>query len=269
MFENIINKIAKKIEIANNHINKDVLKSLIEYDGPFSKEINENYKISEKLNIPLCQDTGMVEFFVFLPKKSIDLDIEYIINQSVIKAYTSNNFRYSTVKEPLFKRENMKNNSPAIIHYFFHENKNIKIKFLIKGGGSENLSALYMLKPSADKEEIKKIIKEHIKENGARGCPPMNIGIGIGGTSDKAMILSKLALTEDFNERNPITEYSDFEKELINDLNDLRIGFQGLGYGKTVHSVHIKSFPTHIATLPLAISIDCYLVRKGEVEIEL
>ncbi len=255
---------------ANVFICKDVEKEIAKYNGVFSNELKENTLISKKKGLPLCQDTGIVEFFVFFPKNiNIDFDFNQALNESVIRTYEKNPFRYSTVKEPLFERKNMKNNSPSIIHYFFHDEKYIEIRFLIKGGGSENLSILNMFNPSVDSNDIKKFIIEHIKNNGVRGCPPLNVGIGIGGTSDKALILSKLALTEEFNFRNPDKNYAQLETELIKELNNLNIGFQALGEGISVYNVHIKEYSTHIATLPLAISIDCYLSRKGRVKIEL
>ncbi|HHV01135.1 MAG TPA: fumarate hydratase, partial [Defluviitoga tunisiensis] len=127
---------------------------------------------------------------------------------------------------------------------------------------------LYMLRPSSNIEDFKRVIIEHIKENGAKGCPPLHVGIGVGGTSDEAIVLSKLALTKNFKERNIESRYASLEIELIKRLNELKIGFQGLGKGVSVFSVHIEAFPTHIATLPVGISTDCYLCRKGVIDIE-
>src|SRR5690606_14403455 len=152
-------------------------------------------------------------------------------------------------------------NTPPIIHIFQTKGNNLEIRFLIKGGGSENLSRLYMLRPSSNIEDFKRVIIEHIKENGAKGCPPLHVGIGVGGTSDEAIVLSKLALTKNFKERNIESRYASLEIELIKRLNELKIGFQGLGKGVSVFSVHIEAFPTHIATLPVGISTDCYLCR--------
>lgn len=269
MRDYIFKLLTTEIKKANEIINDEAKIFIDDYEGPFSEEIKNNILIAESKGLPLCQDTGIIEFFVFLPKFfNISFDIEKLLNDVVLYVYKNNFYRYSTVKDPLFERVNLGNNSPSIVHYMFHDKKFIEIRFLVKGGGSENLSALFMLKPTSSKEDIKKIICDYIKNNGMRGCPPLNIGIGIGGSSDKAVVLSKLALTYDFNNRNDNIFYSDFEKELIEDLNDLKIGFQGLGSGRSVYSVHINYFPTHIAVLPLAISIDCYLVRKGCVRVE-
>jgi len=268
--DDITRKLTEEIKKANEIINYRSENFIKNYTGPFDSEIRENIKIAREKQLPLCQDTGMIEFFVFLPKNiNIDFDIEDMLNRSVYNAYKENYYRYSTVKDPLFERVNSKDNCPPVIHYMFHDKKNLEIKFLVKGGGSENLTSLFMLKPSSDKETVKKTIIDYIKENGARGCPPLNIGIGIGGTSDKALMLSKLALTYDFDERNEKREYAEFETELTEELNRLKIGFQGLGRGISVYSVHIKQYPTHIAILPVAVSVDCYLVRKGSVTLEI
>jgi len=265
----ILEKLTNHIVQVNETINPEVKIYLDEYKGPFSQALKENYKIAEVEKLPLCQDTGIVEFFVFLGNEVIlEEPIFFTLNEVVEKVYTENPFRFSLVNDPLFERKNTKNNTSPVVHIFQTPGKTLKIRFLVKGGGSENLSALFMLKPSISVQELKDIIISHVKENGAKGCPPLHVGIGIGGTSDKAMVLSKLALTKNFKERNQNSIYADFEEEFLKDLNTLKIGFQGLKEGVSVFSVHIEYVPTHIATLPVGVSLDCYLCRKGVVKFE-
>jgi fumarate hydratase subunit alpha len=265
----IFEKLSNHIVQVNETINPEVKTYIDGYNGPFSQALKENYKIAEAEKLPLCQDTGIVEFFVFLGNEVILEDpIFSTLSEVVEKVYTENPFRFSLVSDPLFERKNTKNNTPPVVHIFQVSGKSLEIKFLVKGGGSENLSALFMLKPSIGVQELKDVIIGHVKENGAKGCPPLHVGIGIGGTSDKAMVLSKLALTKSFKERNQNPVYADFEEALLKDLNTLKIGFQGLKKGVSVFSVHVEYAPTHIATLPVGVSLDCYLCRKGVVKFE-
>ncbi|MCD6463456.1 MAG: fumarate hydratase [Thermotogae bacterium] len=262
-------KLKKAIVEANVFMNEEVRRVVEKYAGPFNEALKENISVAQEEGLPLCQDTGMLEFFVFQGHNvRIDQPIESIINEAVEEAYLENPFRFSIVSDPLFSRKNTGNNVPAVIHVMPVEGNVLDIRFLVKGGGSENLSRLYMLSPGADIDEVKTRIIEHVKNNGAMACPPLHVGIGVGGSSDKAMLLSKLALTKDLHERNADPRYARLEEELLEELNGLRIGFQGLGKGPTVLSVHIEWSPTHIATLPLAVSVDCYLCRKGRILLE-
>ncbi|PLV59517.1 fumarate hydratase [Thermotoga sp. KOL6] len=265
----ILKKVKEALVDANTKINREVETFLERYEGPFSDIIKENFRISKEEKLPLCQDTGLVEFFVFAGHKlAFEKPIEDILNKAVEEVYTEFPFRYSVVSDPLFDRINTNTNTPAVVHLFHVPGKKLEIRFLVKGGGSENLALLRMLNPSSSVIEVKELIIEHIRNNGAKACPPLHVGIGIGGSAEKAVLLSKLALTKDFKERNKDPRYAKLEEELERELNLLGIGFQGLGKGPTVYSVHVECFPTHIATLPVAISVDCYLCRKGKVIIE-
>jgi len=265
----VLEKVKKAIVEANVKINEEVREILEKYEGPFSDIIKENYRISKEENLPLCQDTGMVEFFVLLGHEiRLEEPIERTLNRAVEEVYTEYPFRCSVVSDPLFDRINTETNTPTVVHLFQVEGKRLEIRFLVKGGGSENLTMLRMLTPTSGLERIKEIVEEHIRENGAKACPPLHVGVGIGGSADKAVLLSKLALTRSFGERNEDPRYAELERELENELNLLGIGFQGLGKGITVYSVHVEHFPTHIATLPVAVSVDCYLCRKGKVVVE-
>jgi len=265
----ISEKIKKAIIDANIKINPKVEEIIERYEGPFSDIIKENYRVSKEEKLPLCQDTGIVEFFVFIGHEvKLEEPIEETLNRAVGEVYSEYPFRYSIVTDPLFERINTGTNTPAIVHIFQVKGKSLEIRFLVKGGGSENLTVLRMMTPTSDVEKVKEFVVEHIKEHGAKACPPLHVGIGIGGTADKALLLSKLALTKSFEERNKDPKYAELEKELEEELNFLGIGFQGLGKGITVYSVHIEHFPTHIATLPVAVSVDCYLCRRGKVTFE-
>jgi len=255
---------------ANIHMDEKVRDKVEKYHGVFCESIRENIDVSLSEGLPLCQDTGMIEFFVLKGNKvCLDISLEEILNECVREVYTENPFRYSVVEDPLFKRVNTKNNTPVIIHYMETEGNKLEVRFLIKGGGSENLSFLKMMSPSSTEEDIIETVVSHIREKGAKSCPPLHIGIGIGGTSDKAIMLAKYALTENIDYVNPINEYASLEKKITDRVNGLKIGFQGLGKGISAYSTTVKSFPTHIATLPLAIAVDCYVCRKGSVEFEL
>jgi len=262
-------KLKQAIITANTQINKEIKPFIDNYNGPFSTVLQDNYQISNSKGLPLCQDTGMVEFFCFLGVDfHLKRPLQETLNEVVSQVYINSPYRYSTVDDPLFDRKNRLDNTPAIVHIFSVAGKKLEIRFLIKGGGSENLSRLYMMTPSATKEEVQNQIVEHIKESGARACPPLKAGIGLGGTSEKAMMLSKLALTSPISKHHEDPRYAAMEEEIKGRINQLKIGFQGMGKGISCYGVHILSHPTHIATLPLAISVDCYLCRRGGVIVE-
>jgi fumarate hydratase subunit alpha len=253
---------------SNIVINTEVKSYLKEYNGPFCKIINENYEISKNQKLPLCQDTGIVEFFFFLNKDDyFNIDIQKFLDSIVKEVYNEYNFRYSTLKDPFFNRVNSFDNLPSMIN-IIPTNEKSKLSFLIKGGGSENLSFLKMLKPTISREQLKDEIVEYIKNNGSRACPPLIVGIGLGGTAEKAMLNSKISLLKNFRDYHNILDYADFEKDLEKSINNLNIGVQGLKKGLTTLSTKITALPSHIASLALAISFDCYLNRKGVVNFE-
>ncbi len=267
--DEIITELERELIRSNTSFDPEAFEFLEDYDGPFADLLKENVEVARKTGLPLCQDTGLIEFFVFMGHRCrLEDPIDDILEKAVRKVYREQPYRYSTVEDPLFKRRNRNDNTPPVYHIFSTLGNELEILFLVKGGGSENLSRLYMLNPSTTPERIVDIVVEHIRENGARGCPPLNVGIGIGGSADEAIVLSKMALTMPFKERNPMREYAELEEKTLREINSLGIGYQGLGVGITAYSVHIKEFPTHIATLPLAISVDCYLSRKGKIVIE-
>jgi len=257
----------KELIRANTVINDEVFDYLKRYNGPFCSALKENVVVSKQNLIPLCQDTGMLEFFVFLGHKvALEEPVETILTRAVKETYVANCFRTSVVDDPIFQRKNTLDNTPAVVHVFHTQGNQMTVKFLVKGGGSENLTRLFMLSPTATVQEISDLVVKVVSTEGRKACPPLNVGIGLGGTADKALLLSRLALTKSFSERNSRHCYARLEEELLRRINELHLGYQGLGCGLSAYSVHIEFFPTHIATLPVAISFDCYLGRRGVVE---
>ncbi len=225
----------------------------------------KNAEAARCYGLPACQDTGMAVVFAEIGQ---DIRIEggYIedaINEAVRQAYAQGHFRMS-VLDPL-SRKNTGDNTPAVIHYAITEGDRLRINFLAKGFGSENMSRLYMLKPSDGTEGVKRAAAETVKLAGSNPCPPIIMGIGIGGTADKAMELSKRALLRDIGSKNLDPDLATLEEEILERVNALGIGAQGFGGDTTALAVFIEKFPTHIAALPVGINIQCHSVRKGEV----
>lgn len=219
-----------------------------------------SYKMAEEDKTPLCQDTGMVSVFLEIGQEVLleGVPIEEAVNIGVRRAYTSSFFRKSIVRDPIGKRENTMDNTPCIIHTKLSKGERVKIDVLIKGFGSENATALKMFPPTASRKDIENFLLELVKEKGINACPPLFIGIGIGGTADYALKLSKEALLD----LQPMDEW---ETHLLERVNSLNIGPAGLGGDITAVYLKVKTFPTHIAGLPVAININCHILRKGSV----
>ena len=226
----------------------------------------ENEETAKVNRIPLCQDTGMAVVVLEVGQEVLftNGDINEAVNEGVRNAYKDNYLRYSIVDDPLFERKNTKDNTPAIIHYEIVKGDKVKISCLAKGFGSENASRLIMLNPADGVEGIKKEVLNLVKEKGANACPPLTIGIGIGGTMDKCAYLSKKALLRN-NLHNKDERYAKLEEELLVEINKLNIGPAGLHGNTTCLKVAIEYYPTHIAGLPLSINVNCHAVRKNEV----
>jgi len=267
--ERIIRSLEEAISKANTEMDQKIVELLDLYDGPFSNVLRENAVVAKDSGLPICQDTGFLEFFVFQGNEvALEEPMIETLNSAVKNVYTDSPFRYSIVSDPLLKRKNTGDNTPVICHLFPTRGDKLEIRFLVKGGGSENLSRLFMLNPSATVDELVRTVVESLRESGARGCPPLKVGIGIGGSSDKAMVLAKLALTRSFDEKHQDKDYAALEERILREINGLKIGYQGLGTGITAYSVHIETYPTHIATMPVGLATDCYIARKGRVVFE-
>lgn len=222
----------------------------------------ENMKIAEEDMIPICQDTGMAVIFFEAGQEVYFAggSLEDAINEGVRQGYEEGYLRKSVVGDPLF-RENTKDNTPAVIHYQIVPGDNVKITVAPKGFGSENMSRVFMLKPADGMEGVKQAVLTAVKDAGPNACPPMVIGVGIGGTFEKCAILAKKALTRPVQEFSEIHYVREMEKELLEKINRTGIGPGGLGGRTTALAVHIDTYPTHIAGLPVAVNICCHVNR--------
>ena len=257
---------------ATHYLSKDMEAALnkayeIE-ESPLGKQIlnqlQENLSIAGKDMIPICQDTGMAVFFVKIGQ-DVHIEgglIEDAINEGVRRGYVNGFLRKSVVSDPII-RENTKDNTPAVIYYEMVEGDTIDITFAPKGFGSENMSKIYMLKPSDGIEGVKEAILTTVKEAGPNACPPMVVGVCIGGTFDKCAVLAKKALTREVGKHSDIPYVRDLEIEMLEKINSLGIGPGGLGGRNTAFAVNIETYPTHIAGMPVAINICCHVNRHS------
>lgn len=242
--------------------------SVTKEESPLGKQIlqqlQENLQIAGDEMIPICQDTGMAVVFI---KVGQDVhftggNIEEAINEGVRKGYTEGYLRKSVVKDPII-RENTKDNTPAIIHYSIVEGNDVEITVAPKGFGSENMSRIFMLKPADGIDGVKNAILTAVKEAGPNACPPMVVGVGIGGTFEKCALLAKEALTRNINKQSKIPYVKELEEEMLEKINCLGIGPGGLGGRVTAFAVNIETYPTHIAGLPVAVNICCHVNRHS------
>ena len=229
--------------------------------------IIENYEIAENEQVPICQDTGMACVFLEIGQ-DVHItggDLSEAVDEGVRRGYTNGYLRKSVVKDPV-RRGNTGDNTPAMLYTEIVPGENIKITVGPKGFGSENMSAIRMFKPSAGIEGIKDFILETVETAGPNPCPPMVVGVGIGGTFDKAALLAKKALMRPVDSENEDPYYADLEKEMLEKINQLGIGPQGFGGRTTALGLNIETMPTHIAGMPCAINISCHVTRhKTEV----
>ncbi|WWU65077.1 fumarate hydratase [Clostridium baratii] len=272
---NTIRDIVKELCIeANYYISDDIKEELINSNNKEKFEIAkevlskiiENDDIAKKEDMPICQDTGMACIFLDIGQDVhfIDGNLEAAINEGVRRGYKDGYLRKSIVKDPVLNRVNTKDNTPAIIYYNIVDGDKVKITVSPKGFGSENMSKIAMLKPSDGIEGVKKFILKTVEEAGPNSCPPMVVGVGIGGTFDKVALLAKKALLRPINERNKNEDYSKLEDELLKDINSLGIGPQGFGGLTTALGINIETYPTHIAGMPVAVNISCHVTRHKE-----
>lgn len=249
--DDVKNKIINSAAVENSEIGKKIL-----------SQLEENMEIAEREQIPICQDTGMAVVFIKVGQEVhiTGGNLEDAINQGVREGYTEGYLRKSVVKDPLI-RENTKDNTPAIIHYEIVQGDKVEITVAPKGFGSENMSRVCMLKPADGIEGVKNAVIETVKLAGPNACPPVVVGVGIGGTFEKCALLAKKALTRDINSESSIEYVAELEKELLDEINNLNIGPGGLGGKITALGVNIETYPTHIAGLPVAINMCCHVNR--------
>lgn len=257
---------------ANHFLSKDMDSALKKAEKEETSELGkkilnqlqQNLEIAAKEQIPICQDTGMAVIFMEIGQDVHfeNGDLEDSVNEGVRRGYEEGFLRKSVVKDPIF-RENTKDNTPAVIHYSIVPGDKVKITFAPKGFGSENMSRIFMLKPADGIEGVKRAIVNAVYDAGPNACPPMVIGVGIGGDFEKAAIMAKKALTRSVEERSEIPYVRELEEEMLNEINKLGIGPGGLGGEKTALAVNINTFPTHIAGLPVAVNICCHVNRHA------
>lgn len=268
--ESIISNIKEMCIEANHFLSEDMdqkLKAAVDQEeSPLGKQIldqlQENLKIAGEEMIPICQDTGMAVIFM-----EVGQDVHFTgksvteaVNEGVRQGYTEGFLRKSVVGDPII-RENTKDNTPAVIHYDIVPGDQVKITLAPKGFGSENMSRVFMLKPADGIEGVKNAILTAVKDAGPNACPPMVVGVGIGGTFEKCAILAKKALTRNLQEQSNIPYVAELEQEMLQKINSLGIGPGGLGGTTTALAVNINTYATHIAGLPVAINICCHVNR--------
>ena len=255
---------------ANEHLPEDV-KCAIKTcraceDGEIAKgildNIIENFDIADNENVPICQDTGMAVVFLEIGQ-DVHLEggaLEDAVNEGVRQGYVEGYLRKSVVGDPLI-RENTKDNTPAVLHTRIVDGDQVKIKVAPKGFGSENMSRVFMLKPAEGIEGVKDAVLTAVKDAGPNACPPMVVGVGIGGTFEKCALMAKEALTREVGSHSEIEYVKELEEELLTKINSLGIGPGGLGGTTTALAVNINTYPTHIAGLPVAVNICCHVNR--------
>ena len=270
--ETITQNIKEMCIEANHFLSPDMKKVFDEAaaseESPLGRQIlgqlEENLCIAGEEMIPICQDTGMAVVFI-----KVGQDVHLIggsltdaINEGVRQGYVDGYLRKSVVKDPIY-RENTKDNTPAIIHYEIVEGEQVEITVAPKGFGSENMSRVFMLKPADGIEGVKDAILTAVRDAGPNACPPMVVGVGIGGTFEKCAEMAKHALTRNLEEESPVEYVRDLEKEMLETINNLGIGPGGLGGRTTALAVNIETYSTHIAGLPVGINICCHVNRHA------
>ena len=269
----IITDNIKEMCIEANHFLTDDMKNVFENavkneESALGKQVlgqlEENLKVAGEDMIPICQDTGMAVVFINVGQ-DVHLtggDITDAINEGVRRGYVDGYLRKSVVSDPII-RENTKDNTPAVIHYNIVQGDKVDITVAPKGFGSENMSRVFMLKPADGIEGVKEAILTAVKDAGPNACPPMVVGVGIGGTFEQCALLAKKALTRNVEEPSPVPYVNELEKEMLEKINKLGIGPGGLGGTQTALAINIETYPTHIAGLPVAVNMCCHVNRHA------
>ena len=268
--DDIVKNIKEMCIEANHYLSKDMDKAMkdatasekSELGRKILNQLQENLKIADEEMIPICQDTGLAVIFLEVGQ-DVHFDgmaIEDAVNEGVRQGYTEGYLRKSVVGDPII-RENTKDNTPAVIHYSIVPGDKVKITLAPKGFGSENMSRVFMLKPADGIEGVKNAILTAVKDAGPNACPPMVVGVGVGGTFEKCAILAKKALTRPVDEHSDIPYVRELEEEMLTKINRLGIGPGGLGGTTTALAVNVNTYATHIAGLPVAVNICCHVNR--------
>ena len=268
--DDIVKNIKEMCIEANHYLSKDMDKALkdatasekSELGKKILNQLQDNLKIADEEMIPICQDTGMAVIFLEVGQDVHfeGMAIEDAVNEGVRQGYTEGYLRKSVVGDPII-RENTKDNTPAVIHYSIVPGDKVKLTLAPKGFGSENMSRVFMLKPADGIEGVKNAILTAVKDAGPNACPPMVVGVGVGGTFEKCAILAKKALTRPVDEHSDIPYVRELEEEMLTKINQLGIGPGGLGGTTTALAVNVNTYATHIAGLPVAVNICCHVNR--------
>ncbi len=275
--EEISNQVAKLCKEANYNLGDDVKEAYQQAyqqeDNPVAKEILarliENAGIAADNQVPICQDTGMTVVFLELGQevKIVGGELKAAINQGVKMGYQEGYLRKSVVDDPFLERKNTGDNTPAVIHTEIVPGEQLKITVAPKGFGSENMSQMKLLKPTEGKKGVTDFVLKVVKEAGSNPCPPIVVGVGVGGTIEKAALLAKKSLLRPIGQANPDDKLARIEEELLTEINKTDIGPQGLGGVTTALDVNLETFPTHIAGLPVVVNINCHVARHKKIVI--
>lgn len=253
--EDVLTSLKQAREAEESAVGRDVLDRIL-----------DNAEVSANEKIPLCQDTGTAVVFLELGQDAhiAGGDLCTAINEGVRQGYTEGYLRKSIVRQPYSSRVNTKDNTPAVIHTDIVPGDRLKITVMPKGGGAENMARLAMLSPARGRQGVIDFVVNAVDEAGSNPCPPVIVGVGIGGTAEKAVLVAKKALLRKVGEPNPDAEVAELEKEILHRVNNLGIGPMGYGGRNTALAVHAEVFPTHIASLPVAVNLQCYSARHKE-----
>jgi fumarate hydratase subunit alpha len=271
--EEVVKVMSELPVVANTRLGDDMLKAFdealknesSEVGKEVIKQLQENAKIARDESVPYCQDTGFAVIFAEIGEDlHIEGNLTDAINEGVRRAYQDGYLRKSILGDPL-RRKNTGDNTPAVIHYSFVKGDKLKLTFGAKGGGSENMSRQGMLKPADGEEGVKQFVVDTVSIGGANACPPLVLGVGIGGTFEKSCILAKEAAMRSPYSKHPDPYYAAMEEELKERCNKLGVGPMGLGGNVTVLGVNIEVHPCHLASLPVAVNVNCHADRHGEI----
>ncbi len=270
-YQEIVDTVARLSMEVNYYLGDDLLAALRrakeEEESPLGREvldqILENAQVAAEEQMPLCQDTGMTVIYLELGQEVhlVGGDLTEAVNEGVRRGYEEGYLRKSVVENPFSARMNTKDNTPAVIHTEIVPGDRLKITVLPKGGGSENMSYLKMISPAAGRQGAIDFVVESVDKSGANPCPPTIVGVGIGGTADKAMDLAKRSLLREVGAPHPDPEVAELERDILEAVNRLGIGPMGFGGRVTALAVHVETFPCHIASLPVAVNLQCHSAR--------
>ena len=273
--ELISDAVASLAKLAATNLPNDVLNVLKKYHcsernpmaSEFLRQCIENAEIACRDNVPICQDTGFAVFFIEMGNQLvIEGDtLQEAVDKGVARGYTEGYLRKSIVNDPVFNRKNTGNNTPSVIHLQQVKGDKIRIVLAPKGGGSENMSAIKMLKPSDGVQGIIDFVVDTVTKAGGNPCPPVVVGVGVGGTFEKCALLAKTALLRRIGSANPEPQYADLEQKLLQKINQSNVGPQGLGGDCTALAVHVECHQAHIASMPVAVNLNCHAARHAEI----